>query len=235
METKTVEMSVETWDKIKEQVLNEEKLIKEKTVKKLEIKNRFTGKVQIISTKETFRDAVIENKYNLSDADLRETNLIEANLIEADLRFADLRFANLQYADLRSADLQYADLQYANLRFANLQYADLGSADLRSANLRFADLRSADLRSTDLRSADLRSAERTDYKLKKNPIMLYGFKYPVLIFDKHMEIGCRAYTFAEWENFSLKEIEDIGGPDSRKMWRKYKTMLLDLCKKMRYK
>ena len=210
METKTVEMSVETWDKIKEQVLNEEKLIKEKTVKKLEIKNRFTGKVQIISTKETFRDAVIENKYNLSDADLRETNLIEANLIEADLRFADLRFANLQYADLRSADLQYADLQYANLRFANLQYADLGSADLRFA-------------------------ERTDYKLKKNPIMLYGFKYPVLIFDKHMEIGCRAYTFAEWENFSLKEIEDIGGPDSRKMWRKYKTMLLDLCKKMRYK
>jgi len=210
VETKTVEMSVETWDKIKEQVLNEEKLIKEKTVKKLEIKNRFTGKVQIISTKETFRDAVIENKYNLSDADLRETNLIEANLIEADLRFADLRFANLQYADLRSADLQYADLQYANLRFANLQYADLGSADLRFA-------------------------ERTDYKLKKNPIMLYGFKYPVLIFDKHMEIGCRAYTFAEWENFSLKEIEDIGGPDSRKMWRKYKTMLLDLCKKMRYK
>ena len=185
METKTVEMSVETWDKIKEQVLNEEKLIKEKTVKKLEIKNRFTGKVQIISTKETFRDAVIENKYNLSDADLRETNLIEANLIEADLRFADLRFANLQYADLGSADLRFA--------------------------------------------------ERTDYKLKKNPIMLYGFKYPVLIFDKHMEIGCRAYTFAEWENFSLKEIEDIGGPDSRKMWRKYKTMLLDLCKKMRYK
>ena len=93
----------------------------------------------------------------------------------------------------------------------------------------------ANLRFADLGFANLLSAERTDYKLKKNPIMLYGFKYPVLIFDKHMEIGCRAYTFAEWENFSLKEIEDIGGPDSRKMWRKYKTMLLDLCKKMRYK
>ena len=97
---------------------------------KVEIKNRYTGKV--IITLEGY-------------ADLRCADLWDANLRYADLRGADLRYAALRDADLRDANLRGADLRYADLRYAALRYADLRDADLRDADLRGADLPKTDI------------------------------------------------------------------------------------------
>jgi hypothetical protein len=151
---------------------------------KVEIKNRFSGRVQITAEIECDENVsvsfklglavkwAIEHKANLRYANLRSANLSSANLSSANLssanlRYANLRYANLSSANLSSANLRYADLSYANLssanlRSANLRYADLRSANLSSANLRYADLSSADLSSADLSSADLRYAEMDD-------------------------------------------------------------------------
>jgi hypothetical protein len=102
---------------------------------KIEIKNRFTGKILFEYSK--------------------DNNTIRDTVLEAIKERADLRYANLSYANLSSA----------NLRYANLSSANLSSANLRSANLSSADLSSADLRSANLSSANLSSAENPEYAI----------------------------------------------------------------------
>jgi hypothetical protein len=116
---------------------------------KIEIKNRWTGKVifEYENDKAAIKEAVIA------------ANLIDANLRGADLRDANLRGADLIGANLRGADLIGADLIDANLRGANLIGADLEGADLRGANLIGADLRGADLRGANLGGANLIGAD----------------------------------------------------------------------------
>jgi len=125
-----------------------------------------------------------------------------------------------------------ADLTGAYLRGADLTGADLTGAYLRGADLTGADLRGAYLRGAGLRGADLRGADRNGYKLKKTPIQLLGLRYFIIIFDKHMEIGCESHTFKEWEKFKPKDITKMDGADASKFWKKNKPILMDLCKQM---
>ena len=90
----------------------------EKKLIKIEIKNRWTGKVLFEYEKEdnTIKETVVEavkNGANLRGAYLRGAYLRDANLIDA----------NLRGADLRGADLIDANLIDANLRGANLKGA----------------------------------------------------------------------------------------------------------------
>ena len=131
---------------------------------KIEIKNRFTGKVLFEYEKEnnTVKDTVIEavrKGADLRGADLGGAYLRGADLRGAYLRGADLRVADLGGADLRGADLRGADLRGADLRGAYLRGAYLGYADLRGADLRGADLGYADLGYAYLRGAYLRDAK----------------------------------------------------------------------------
>ena len=111
---------------------------------KIEIKNRWTGKVLF--------------EYEKENNTVKDT-LVEAVKNGADLRGADLRDADLHGAYLRDADLRDADLHGAYLRGADLCDADLRGADLCGADLHGADLRGADLRGADLCGADLRGAK----------------------------------------------------------------------------
>jgi hypothetical protein len=117
---------------------------------KIEIKNRWTGKILFEYSKEnnTLLETLLEaikRGADLSDANLRGADLSDADLRGADLRGADLSDANLSDADLSDADLRGADLSDANLSDANLSDADLRGADLSDADLRGADLSDADL------------------------------------------------------------------------------------------
>ena len=95
---------------------------------KIEIKNRWTGKVLF--------------EYEKENNTVKDT-LIEAVKNKAYLGGADLRGADLRGADLGDAYLGGADLRGAYLRGADLRGADLGGADLGDAYLRGADLRGA--------------------------------------------------------------------------------------------
>jgi len=140
---------------------------------KIEIKNRWSGKVifeyesETNTIKETVARAIDEqanlSDANLSDADLRHANLSDAdlrhaNLSDADLRHADLSDANLRGANLSGANLSDADLRHADLSDANLSDADLSDANLSGANLRGANLSGANLSGANLRGANLSGA-----------------------------------------------------------------------------
>ena len=90
---------------------------------KIEIKNRFTGKV--LFEFETDNNTI-------------KTTLLEAIKQGADLQGADLRGADLRGADLRGADLRGADLRGAYLRGGDLQGADLQGAYLRGVKIKAA-------------------------------------------------------------------------------------------------
>ena len=90
---------------------------------KIEIKNRWTAKVQFT--------AEIESSDNASEGVKLGAAVKKAYKAGADLRGADLRGAVLRGAVLRDADLRDADLTGADLRDADLSGADLRGADLR--------------------------------------------------------------------------------------------------------
>src|SRR5882757_145544 len=109
---------------------------------KFELKNRWSGEVQVTAEIECAEDAEFSLKVGLAvkwavehKANLRSANLSSANLRSANLSSADLSYANLSYANLSYANLSSANLSYANLRSANLSSANLSSADLSYANL----------------------------------------------------------------------------------------------------
>ena len=103
---------------------------------KYDVLNRYSGDVQFtadIDCKDSDSHSVkitaaihwaIENKADLSGADLRWADLSEANL----------SWANLSGADLSEANLSRANLRWANLSGANLIGANLSWADLIGAN-----------------------------------------------------------------------------------------------------
>jgi hypothetical protein len=126
---------------------------------KFEIKNRFSGEVQITADIDCEESAALSVKIGLAvkwaikhNANLRGADLRGAYLGGADLRGADLGGAYLGGADLRGADLRGADLGGADLRGADLGGANLGGANLRGANLRGADLGGANLGGANLRA-----------------------------------------------------------------------------------
>ncbi|PZU59798.1 MAG: hypothetical protein DI547_04800 [Sphingobium sp.] len=175
-------------------------------VEKLEVRNRWTNRVQFTAEITCAPDAAIGVKLglavqwarksgavlsdadlsdaDLSDADLSGADLSGADLSDADLRRADLSGAVLRRAVLRDADLSDADLRRAVLSGAVLSGADLSGADLSDADLRRADLsgavlRGADLRGADLRRAVLRDADLSDADLRRAVLsgaVLRGYK-----------------------------------------------------------
>ena len=130
--------------------------------RKVEIKNRLTGKTQLVVEMEgdvfpDLRDADL-TAANLKDAHLLCANLCRAELCDADLRGADLRGAKLRYANLRGADLRGANLHHADLRGANLLRVDFQHANLRDTNFTKANLLDANLTGADVRGAFLLDA-----------------------------------------------------------------------------
>ena len=121
-------------------------------LERFEIKNRFTGAVQVTAEIECEADAsysvklglavkwAFKARANLAGADLAGADLARADLAGANLAGADLAGANLARADLAGAYLAGADLAGANLARANLAGANLARAYLAGAYLAGANL-----------------------------------------------------------------------------------------------
>jgi uncharacterized protein YjbI with pentapeptide repeats len=213
---------------------------------KIEIKNRFNGKVLFAhdqennSVKATL-EAAVRAGADLSYADLSHTDLSYIDLSNIDLSHVDLRHADLSYADLSYTDLSYADLSYAKLvhtilvsadlssaklNFAHLPFANLGLAYLTFADLGGADLGGARLDSTDLRFADLETATYGEGVIVGNsPTFINGLTWPVYIFKTHIKIGCRIHTKQEWLGFNDAEIRKMESRASE-FWAKWKKHIL---------
>ena len=120
---------------------------------------RIDGTVIAESDTLTFKELVVENKFNLTYADLTNADLTRADLTRANLTSAKLTRANLTDADLTRANFYYADLTNADLTRANFYYANLTDADLTRANFYYAKLTRANLTDADLTRANLTGAD----------------------------------------------------------------------------
>ena len=117
---------------------------------KIEIKNRFTGKIIFEFSKEnnTIKDTVeeaVKNKISLNGASLDGASLDHASLYGASLYGASLDRASLYGASLIGASLDRASLIGASLDRASLNGASLDRASLIGASLDGASLIGASL------------------------------------------------------------------------------------------
>ena len=139
----------------------------EEFIMEFEIKNRWSGTVQVAAQIECDADAstivklglavkwAVKNSANLADAYLAGANLADANLEGANLARANLADANLAGANLAGANLARANLADAYLAGAYLARADLADANLAGANLAGANLADANLARANLAGADI--------------------------------------------------------------------------------
>ena len=191
---------------------------------KIEIKNRWTGKVlfELESENNTVKNTVVEavkGDASLRDADLRGADLSGADLCDASLRDADLCGADLCGADLRDADLRGADLRGANLSGASLSGANLSGANLRDANLSGADLSGADLRGV---------------KILKTIVFIGIYRYiamPIIAEDgKHyVKLGCHLRTVEDWEKDFWNNDNEF--PNDNSIKSQLRVLAYDTCKK----
>ena len=128
------------------------------------------------------------------------------------------------------ADLTGADLTGADLTGVNLRGADLRGTYLTDVNLRGADLTGADLTGADLRGANLEGAKIDGEEITKEPLMIQGLYYWVLITESYMRIGCKRYTHQEWSEF---KDPTIAAMDSKALdfWNEWKAPLMTMCEK----
>ena len=165
----------------------------------------------------------------LNQAIKEKTNLHQANLSGADLSGADLYRANLYGANLSGANLYGADLIDAILTEAILTGAILTGANLYGAKLAGAILTEAILTGANLYGAKLAGATYGDGTFTKGFKQLLGFKWPVLILDNHIKIGCKFYTTTEWDSFSDEAVNKMH-INALEFWKKNKTLIITLAK-----
>jgi hypothetical protein len=219
-------------------------------MEKYTIYKRFSGKVLHEGLDSEFKAFCMQNKANLTDANLTGANLRRANLTGANLRRANLTDADLTGANLTDADLTGANLTDADLTGADLTDADLTDADLTGANLTDADLTGANLTDADLTGADLTDADLTDADLTGAnltdadlPIFCYWHvsfiqpdtSNPVLVENILIKIGCKTKTLTEWDNWfnnSTKTFDHKRDSDTfkriRANFKAMKAYLIDL-------
>ncbi|MEN6535021.1 MAG: pentapeptide repeat-containing protein [Bryobacteraceae bacterium] len=182
---------------------------------KVEIKSRWSGAV-------LFEGEFGLMKLCVMAAVEARADLSGAVLSDAALSGADLRGADLRGADLSGADLSGADLRGAVLRGAVLRDADLSDAALSGADLRGADLRGADLSGAVLSDADLSDATYGEgVPMTRAPLSILGLRWPVLILDAHVKIGCQLRTVAEWDSATDEQIVAMDGAPSIALWRRW--------------
>ena len=209
---------------------------------KIEIKHRINGSVLFegeFGSLKLCLIAAVKADANLGGAYLGGANLGGAHLGGADLRGAYLRDADLRGAylggaylgdaDLRGANLGGAYLGDANLGGANLRGADLGGAYLGGAYLGGADLGGAYLRGAYLRDADLRGAKYGEgIPMETEPVCISGLRWPVLVLDAHMKIGCKLYSLADWNAYADDRIAQMEN-DALEFWSVWKKPLFAIC------
>jgi len=65
--------------------------------------------------------------------------------------------------------------------------------------------------------------------MERPPLQLLWLRYPVLILDAHMKIGCELHSLNEWFGFPDSRIAEMDGKDARKFWDTWKTPLRAIC------
>jgi len=167
---------------------------------KIEIKNRFTGKVLF----------EFETENNTIQKTVEEAIKSGCDLSGCDLSFSNLRGCNLSFSNLSGCDLSFSDLRGCNLSGCDLSFSDLRGCNLRGCNLSFSNLRGCDLSGCDLRGCDLsgcdlRGCDLSGKTIKTAAVFTGLYTYIVIPYitednEKRIKLGCHDRLLSEWES-----------------------------------
>jgi uncharacterized protein YjbI with pentapeptide repeats len=115
------------------------------------------------------------------------------------------------------------------LEKAHSSRANLSGANLYGANLYGANLSGANLYGADLSGANLSGAKNDGEEIAITPIPIGGLRWPVLVTDGYMRIGCQRHSHDEWASFTAAQIEDMAS-DAPDFWAQWKDSLLSMCR-----
>ena len=101
--------------------------------------------------------------------------------------------------------------------------------NLSGAYLSGADLSGADLSGAYLSGADLSGAYLRGEKLTKEPLMLTGLKYFVIIAVEKIHIGCQVHTANKWKKFKDSTISEMDD-GALEWWKTWKPAIMALHK-----
>ena len=163
---------------------------------------------------------------HLREADLRETDCSEVDFGAADLSMTVFNRAKLRGADLRElieqdgTRFRCTDLSGARMSRDGWQSADFCGAILSGNDLHWVpdedDDGSIDINriyrdyspNPDPCNNDWNHTTGTLHAITRAPLRIDGLERPVIIFDGHIQIGCRACTPAEWTEFDEHELDE---------------------------
>ncbi len=78
--------------------------------------------------------------------------------------------------------------------------------------------------------ANLRGAKiRGGITVTQAPLQVLGLTWTVIIWDRHMQIGCEFHSHDEWRNFTDAEWIKMGGKDADTFRAAHKAVLMALC------
>lgn len=144
-------------------------------------------------------EAAIQDKVDLTAADLKHHNLQNITLDDAKLRRADFTGANLTGANMSEADLSHAYFTNADLYNTCFAYSDLSAAAFAGAQFGGTDITGADLsraRFDGLSCFDLNfitagkldqciyiNPDHTIKTFSQAPIVIKGYDKPIVMMD----------------------------------------------------
>lgn len=162
----------------------------------------------------------------LDGANLEMANMVACDLLAASLNSADMRNANLSHAVIEDASFFGAQCFCANFAGAhafraNFHAANLKCASFANARLCGARFTGAHLDGADFTKADIRGAIGNG----KEMVSLQLERWPVVIVQGHMAIGCQQYSIADWWGFSDETIHYMDERHALDWWKKWRPVL----------
>lgn len=169
----------------------------------------------------------------LSDGDFRTADLEGANFSMGYLQGVIFCSARLKGANFYGASLEGANFNTANLEHANFNFTQLQGADFQNAQLQGADFQDAQLQGANFSGANLQKARYgSGVPMTLPPVRidgLPGFRFPVLILDRHVVLGCQILELSEvaqWTHEKAGKVDVVGEAFSRQ----FKAVLLTLAR-----
>jgi len=225
------------------------------------ILDRTTGKILAEGNME-LKELVmhcIENKINLSDAELQGANLSNIDLSRAYLYRANMQGANLSNTNLTGSDISFANFKGAYLYSTNLRevYAsctdfreahlidvDMTNGDFTEANFTRAEVLNVEMKGSTITNADFRHAVMhnssfsgayiKEVRIKKAMFFTGLYKYGAMAVieengTKWVRLGCHFRTVVDWEHHFWNN--DVEFPDDGSQESKLRLFAFETCKR----
>jgi hypothetical protein len=113
--------------------------------------------------------------------------------------------------------------------------ANLARARIEGTEFHWADLEGTNFKETFLPRANFFGANLTDASygsnvpMTKPPGCLIGFRWPVVLLDTHIKIGCELHLTTEWEAFSCQKIDKMHS-EAQDWWWEHREVVLTLAR-----